>query len=97
MALTIYWSRRASQNFISIINYLLENWGVKSVQNFVREIDLFFTIVITNPEIGRIIVKQEYIRSFVVVKHITVIYKLQGDEIVLMNIFDNRQNPKKRF
>jgi plasmid stabilization system protein ParE len=97
MALEIYWSRRATESFLEIINYLLENWGNKSVKKFIIEIDSFFNVILTNPEIGKIIVREEYIRSIAIGKHVTLIYKLQDDEIILLNIFNNRQQPSKRF
>jgi len=34
------------------------------------------------------------IRGFVIVKQLTLFYKIKQDKIILLNFYDNRQNPK---
>ncbi|SHJ68882.1 Plasmid stabilization system protein ParE [Tangfeifania diversioriginum] len=95
MALTIFWSKRADKKFDSIIAFLLEEWGEKVTRSFVKKVYEFLDILQEFPEIGTVENKNRNIRGFVIVKQLTLFYKIQGDKIILLNFFDNRMNPRK--
>lgn len=98
MALEVKWSIRADKKFDKIINYLLVKWGAKATSTFVRKVYEFIDLVVEFPEIGTLEDKEKNIRGFVVVKQITIFYRVKGKTIILLNFFDNRQGPKrKRF
>ncbi len=95
MALTIYWSKRADQKFDKIIEYLNEEWGEKVTKDFVGKVYDFIGILQEFPEIGTLENKENNIRGFVIVKQLTLFYKINHDKIILLNFFDNRMDPKK--
>jgi plasmid stabilization system protein ParE len=98
MALEIYWSKRAVKKFDKILEYLLEEWGERVTRNFVKKVYSFLEILSEYPEIGTIENKEKKVRGFTVVKDINIFYEVSGERIVLLDFFDNRQNPeKKRF
>lgn len=97
MALEIYWTRRADVKFEKIINYLLEVWGEKATTDFVGKSYAVFETLSQYPEAGSLQNEQRNIRGFVIVKQVTVFYKIQDDTLVLLNFFSNYKNPKKRF
>jgi plasmid stabilization system protein ParE len=98
MALEILWSKRASNKFDKILEYLLEEWGERITGNFVKKVYNFLEILSEYPEIGTIENEEKGIRGFTVVKEIDLFYKVTKNRIILLNFFDNRQNPeKKRF
>jgi hypothetical protein len=47
------------------------------------------------PEIGSLENKEYGIRGFVIVKQITIFYQIRDNTIILLNFYDNRQQPKK--
>ncbi len=96
MALDIFWSKKADKRFDLIIEYLLENWGEKTVSLFVKQVYDFLELLSVFPEIGTIENKALNIRGFVVVKQITIFYQIRDNKIVLLNFYDNRQNPKNK-
>ncbi len=96
MALTLYWSTRADKKFDEIIEYVLQEWGETVTKAFVKKVYDFLDILIEFPEIGSIEHVERNIRGFVIVKQLTVFYKIENDKIVLLNFFDNRQNPKRK-
>ncbi len=96
MALDIYWSKRADKKFDKIIGYLDEEWGEAVTKAFVKKVYDFIDILIEFPEIGSIEHAERNIRGFVIVKQLTLFYKIQDDKIILLNFFDNRQNPKRK-
>lgn len=98
MALTIYWSKRADNKFDKIISYIDEEWGEVVARAFVKKVYDFLDILVEFPEIGSVEHAEREIRGFVIVKQLTLFYKIKEDKIILLSFFDNRQNPKrKRF
>ena len=98
MALEICWSKRADKKFDKILEYLSEEWGERVTRNFVKKVYSFLEILSEYPEIGTIENEENGIRGFTVVKDINIFYKVTEERVVLLDLFDNRQNPeKKRF
>jgi len=95
MALSIYWSKRADQKFDRIIDYLQDKWGKRIARSFVRNTYDFLDILKDFPEIGSIENMEYGIRGYILIKQITVYYIIKGERIILLNFFDNRQNPKQ--
>ena len=98
MAKKIVWSKRASIKFDSILTYLESNWGEKVTANFVKNVFDFLELLQEFPELGMIENKANNIRGFTIVEQINLFYKINGDQVILLNFYDYRQNPKnKRF
>ncbi len=96
MALTIHWSKRADKKFDNILEYLILEWGETVTKAFVKKVYDFLDILGELPEIGSLEHKSKNIRGFVLVKQITVFYKVKGNQIIILNFFDNRQGPKRK-
>lgn len=96
MALKIFWSKRADKKFDKILEYLDEEWDEKVTRNFVRKVYSFLEILSEYPEIGTIENKEKGIRGFTIIKEIDLFYKINEERIVLLDFFDNRQNPEKK-
>ncbi len=96
MVKTIIWNRRASNGFNSIINYLQGEWGEKVTRNFVIRTYEIIELLAVNPEMGPVEHFEKQIRGFVITKHNTLFYRIEGDKLILLNFFDNRQHPNKK-
>ena len=64
---------------------------------FVKKVYDFLDILIEFPEIGSLENTERAIRGFVIVKQITIFYKVTGNKIILLNFFDNRHGLKKKI
>jgi len=96
MALDVFWTKRADKKFDKIIAYLQKEWSTSVASSFVKRMYEFVDILAEFPEIGKIEHKEHNIRGFVVVKQVTVFYKITSKGIIILNLFDNRQSPKRR-
>ncbi len=96
MALTIKWSKEADKKFDKIIEYLEKEWGEKVVRAFVKKTYEFLDLLVEFPEIGSVEKADKQIRGFVLVKQITLFYKIRGNNLILLNFYNNRQKPAKR-
>ena len=98
MALELIWSNRADKKFERIIEYLKLEWDDQVTKSFVRKVYDFLDILSEFPEIGTLEYAEKEIRGFTIIEQISIFYKIDGDKIILLNFFDNRQSPiKKRF
>ncbi|MCD4774386.1 MAG: hypothetical protein K8R41_13490 [Bacteroidales bacterium] len=76
--------------------YLQKEWGEKATQAFVKKTYEFLDLLIDFHEIGSVENADRQIRGFVIVKQVAIFYKLKGNNIVILNFYDNRQNPKRK-
>lgn len=98
MALEILWSKKADNKFDRILDYLSAEWGERVTSAFVKKVYDFLDVLVEFPEIGTLENVERNIRGFVIVRQITIFYKVSGTSIILLNFFDNRQSPtKKRY
>ena len=98
MALEIHWTKRADKKFDKILEYLLDEWSDKVTRSFVVKVYGLIDTLAEFPEIGTIENKEKGIKGFTVVKQINIFYKINGDKLIILDFFDNRQAPsKKRF
>jgi plasmid stabilization system protein ParE len=96
MAITISWTKRALGNFNKILNYLQRDFGEKTTKTFVIKVHNFIENLMDFPELGAIQNQEKEIRGFVISKQISIFYRIQKDQIIILNIFDNRKDSKNR-
>lgn len=95
MARIIRWSKYSDEKLDSIVDYLLNNWGERSVKIFLKKIYETIELIKEFPEIGSLEYAAKNIRGIKIVKQITLFYKVTDHAIIILNFYDNRQNPKK--
>ena len=96
MALKIKWNTRAEKSFRKIVEYLDMSFGERTTQNFVQRTFSIIDILSEFPEIGTLELKDKNVRGFVITRHNTLFYRYTNRELILMNFFDTRQDPKKK-
>jgi plasmid stabilization system protein ParE len=97
MAKTIVWNNKASNQFLKIIIYLGSEWGSKVARSFIDKTLSALETLSQYSELGQVDNEVRRIRAFVMSRHNTLIYRIDNSRIYLLNIFDNRQHPKKKF
>ncbi len=100
MAVTIRWSPQASDDLERIINYLENNWGEKSVKEFVRILDQKIQAIAQMPEMYPASNIKEGVRRCVITKHNALYYRITNNEVEIeaveiITIFDVRQDLHK--
>ncbi len=96
MALNIRWTTRADIKLDQLIIYLESEWGESVVKAFMRKLYDFLEILSEFPEIGSMQYLEKVIRGFALTKQVTIFYKIDSNHIILLDIFDNRSDPKKK-
>jgi plasmid stabilization system protein ParE len=94
MLYKIIWSPNADSDFDAIIDYLADNCSndlaYQFIQNFYKKLDLLEEM----PFLGIKSQRFPTLRRLLITKHNSLIYRVIDDTIYLLNIIDNRQNPK---
>ena len=95
MAYKIIWLKRASSRLEKIIQYLEQEWSEKVVKEFLRRLINKILIISENPQIGKVSKKKVEVRRFVITKQVSLYYRVKNNRIIILTLFDNRQNPSK--
>lgn len=93
MALEIKWTKRADSKLDHLLTYLEQEWGENVVKIFMIKLYSFLEILAEFPEIGAMQVPKKGIRGFTLTKQIKIFYKVEKDQIILLDFFDNRSDP----
>ena len=95
MALQIEWTPNALQDYEQVINYLLKEWSINTALDFVNRIEERVYNLSLFPNIGVASVKEPSIRSILITKHNRLYYHVISNKIIILDIFDTRQDPQK--
>lgn len=92
MAASIIWSPRAEETFDEITDNLLERWSEKVVVKFVQQAFKAIDRIAIFPNSCPGYDKEPGVRFYVINKHVSLFYRIQGDEkIELITFWNNRQ------
>ena len=91
----IIWSPLSEQDFLSLLDYLRDNWDTSVVQKFISITDEIVGQISHHPKQFPIINKGLKVRKCVLTKHNTLYYREMKNHVDILRIYDTRQDPKK--
>ncbi len=91
MAKKVTWSRLAVNRYEHVIQYLLSEWTERDTIKFINKVGIKLLLVSRFPSIGRKTFFNNSIRQILLSKHNRLIYKIEKSRIVVLDIFDTRQ------
>lgn len=97
MVFEIVWTEHARTDFQNILIYLESEWSQQIAEKFVTIFYQKVDLVAAFPFVGVASSKDKSIRKILITKQNALYYQLIGNRIVLLNIFDTRQNPNKNL
>ena len=96
MARKIIWNQKAAEQFESIQNYLLEEFGTQAVKKITSRTFKFLELLEKYPFLGTTEFAEKDIRGFTLTRHTRILYKVTDDAVHLLSFFDLRQDPDKK-
>lgn len=93
MRMEILITNQAEEKLNEILDYVISNFGILVATNFVEKVENTLKLIENNYTIGKRYKNNYY--SLLVIKEISVYYKVSGETIYIMTYFNNRQNPKR--
>lgn len=96
MAILVLWSDEAKQTFDHNIEFLLDQWTEREINNFISATNEKIKNIKLNPKIYKKSEKHRSIRKCVINKNVSLFYKYfpRKGEVILLSFWNNRQNPK---
>ena len=91
MEKAIVWRKRAADKFLNIIDYLFEEWSAKEANEFIDRVELQVQLLSKFPHLGQQSSRKPPLRKFLLSKHNLLIYRIKGNRLILLNIYDTRQ------
>ena len=97
MALEIEWTSEAERNLTAILDYLEQKWSNREISNFAKKLESSLQHISQHPAIFPLYDKEKNVRRCVLSPQTTIYYHEVPFEhkIVIITLFDNRQNPEK--
>jgi len=87
-------STLAEFKLLQLLQYLEDEWSAKSKEKFLENFRIKMKYLAQNPHASKQSNIRPDLRCFVLTKQNTLIYTIQDDSILVVTIFDTRQNPE---
>ncbi len=91
----IIWTPDAVETFKQNVSYLTEEWNDVVVETFIAKTEEVIATISTHPLLYPTTLKGTGIHKCLVVKQISLYYRILDDRIDLLLFWNNYQNPKK--
>jgi plasmid stabilization system protein ParE len=96
MVKQIIWNKRADKIFDDIATYLHDNGSMKTATQFADDVYKQIDTLVRQPKIGRVSPIRPSVRVLNIDNYRLLCYRIQGTTIHIVDIWDTRQDPKKR-
>lgn len=95
MVYKIIFKKHFCNKLQNLLGYIENEFGLLVAQRFAKQLDKKFMILQQQPFIGQPSVCIQNIRSIHAGKHNRLYYRIEGNKIIIINMYDTRINPKK--
>ncbi len=89
----IVWSPEALMDYESVIDYVIFNWSYSVAEDFVKKVNTKIKLIQLQPELFEK-VDHKNARRAVIIPQISLFYRIEPEEIVLLRFSNNSQNPE---
>lgn len=93
--LRIRWSEEASNNLENIVKYFESNWSEKELKSFFLKLEKQLELISIFPQAYPLSAFTNKIHRCVFMENLSIYYIIDNESIILLSIFDTRQDPKK--
>lgn len=90
--LEIFWTDRAKADLSRIYDFILLNWSLKEAQRLLALVKDFEDTVSEYPEMFKTSSSYADVRLGFVHRKTTAVYAIRADYIIILTLFDNREN-----
>ena len=95
MAYQIIYKKRFVQKLFKLLDYLNSEWSEGVADKFIDELQKRLSTLSKQPYIGAPSTVVKSVRSILITKHNRIYYRIKGNLIEIVNMYDMRINPKK--
>tara|TARA_R110002051_G_scaffold89242_1_gene157364 strand:- start:244 stop:543 length:300 start_codon:yes stop_codon:yes gene_type:complete len=88
-------SKTAKNKLEKLFYYLTTHWNLEVKSNFVKKLDKSIEAIKLHPESFPESYEKKGLHRCVITKQTTLFYRFTSKKIIIVTIFDTRQNPNK--
>ena len=88
-------TKTAQKKLDNLFYYLITSWNVEIKSDFVKKLDKCIDTIKLHPEIFPESSIKKGLYRLVITKHTTLFYRYTSKKIIIVTVFDTRQNPNK--
>jgi plasmid stabilization system protein ParE len=93
--LTIEWTTEAQSRLNAVFDYLESHWTPHEVKKFATHLENALSFIVKFPFIYPASPQNNIVRRCVLTKQTSLYYTVKDSKILIVTLFDNRQNPEK--
>lgn len=93
MAYEIIVKKRFTGKVLRVLVYLEKNWSYKVAADFLLKIDRRINLLAIQPFVGAPSLKIKGVRGLLVTRHNRLYYKIKGNKVIILNMYDTRMHP----
>lgn len=94
MSYSVIWSPQSKESFEKSILHVLETWSEKEANDFIDRVEEVLHLISKHPKLFRYLPEQDAYRC-VIVKPVSLFYRLRNGQVELLTFWDNRMDPEK--
>lgn len=91
----VFWTKEAELTFEQNIRYLEREWNLQVIHAFVDKTEDAIALISTKPDIFPVINKKRKIHKCLLVKQVSLYYRVTEKDIYLLTFWNNYQHPDK--
>lgn len=94
MAYQVIVKKRFTNKVQKVLAYLEKEWSQKVASEFLQKIDRRILLLTEQPFLGAPSARINEIRGLLITRHNRMYYKIKGNKVIILNMYDTRMNPK---
>jgi len=94
MRYAVIWSPEARITYYQVLEYLNNDWTFREIENFIDRTEQALTHISRNPLLYQYS-QQNNTYKCVVVKQVSLFYRIESESVELLIFWDNRQDPTR--
>jgi plasmid stabilization system protein ParE len=95
MAYEVIYRIRFRKKLVRLLDYLERAWGQKVANDFLEKLESRIYRLSKQPQTGIISTKIPSVRSVFITYQNRLFYRIKGEKIEILNLYDTRMNPAK--
>ena len=95
MVKKIIWTPEAEKSFEAVIDYLQKHWSQRELEKFIEQVNNIVYHITRHPLAYRKGAKDD-IREALITKHNLLLYRILGETIYILYVWETRKNPLKK-
>ena len=89
----VVFTPESEDTFDAICEQLMQSWGVKTVMEFQKLVDIGIHSISKNPFLYQLIEEKLQLRRLTIYKNCSILYRINIEKLEVICFYDNRQNP----